>query len=184
MFRAKLPARGLVAALGLAAAAAAAAATGACRDVTAPEQDPTTVKYSDSLVAQLGLNIATFTHDTSGVYYKDIAVGSGTLVTKGATVGYYYTGYLANGRLFDTDTSLTSPLTFVVGGGGVIRGLDRGVIGMHALSRRVILIPPALGYGNQSQGTRIPAGSVLIFDVYLPTVTAPTTTTTTSRSPR
>lgn len=183
MFRAKLPARGLVAALGL-AAAATAAATGACRDVTAPVQDPTTVKYSDSLVAQLGLNIATFTHDTSGVYYKDVVPGSGTLVTKGATVGYYYTGYLADGRLFDTDTTLSSPLTFVVGGGGVIRGFDRGVIGMRTFGRRIIIIPPALAYGNQVQGTRIPAGSVLIFVVDLPTVTAPTTTSTTSRSPR
>lgn len=182
MFRANLPARGLVAAVGLAATAAAAAAIGACRDVTAPQQDPTTVKYSDSLVTLLGLNIATFTRDTSGVYYKDVAVGSGTVVVKGSTVSYYYTVYLADGRQVGTNETLPAPETFVVGSNNFIRGFDRGVIGMHAGSRRIVIIPPALGYGDKSQGTGIPAGSVLIYNLYLPAVTAPTTTTT-SRAP-
>lgn len=189
MFRATTPARrpGRAAAVALAAltaAVAGAAALGACRDLTAPEQDPTTVRYADSL----HIRFADFTRDTSGVYYQDLVVGSGLAAVTGSLVREYYTGYLTDGRLFDTNvnpTVTTQPDTFFVGSGSRIRGFDRGLVGVRAGGRRRLIIPPALAYGNRTVGRGIPAGSVLIFVVDVPAVVAPaTTTTTTARAPR
>ncbi len=156
----------------------AALAAAACRDVTAPTQDPTTVSYAPAL----NIRLSDFTRDTSGVYYRDIAVGSGTVAVSGDVIRYFYTGYLTDGRRFGSDISTTGvaavPDTFVVGKGGVIPGFERGLLGVRAGGRRRLIIPPALGYGNTSRGSGIPAGSILIFDVDVPAVVAPATTTT------
>lgn len=174
MFRTRTPARALVSALSAAVLAAG------CRDITSPAQDPTAVSYAPGL----NIRLADFTRDTSGVYYQDVAVGSGTAVVPNSTVSYYYTGYLADGRQFGTNTTQSSPTTFLLGTSPV-RGFNLGLLGVRAGGRRRLIIPPALAYGDRAQGTVIPAGSVLIFVVDVPAVTAPTTTTTTtSRAPR
>ena len=54
-----------------------------------------------------------------------------------------------------------------MGGGKVIKGWDRGVRGMKVGGRREIIVPPRLGYGNQSPSPLIPAGSTLVFVVDL-----------------
>ena len=72
-----------------------------------------------------------------------------------------YTGKLANGEQFDA-----GELTFILGAGDVIKGMDQGVMGMVAGEKRTVKIPPSLGYGNRAQGG-IPAGSELIFDFEL-----------------
>lgn len=151
----------------------------ACRDVTAPAQDPTTVTYAQGL----GIRLSDFTRDTSGVYYQDLAVGSGAVAVRNSTVSYFYTGYLADGRQFDSNVGATSPYTLVLGSGQAVRGFDRGLLGIAAGGRRRLIIPPALAYGNSAKGTAIPAGSILIFVVDVPAVTLPATaTTTTSRA--
>lgn len=146
-----------------------------CRDVTAPTQDPATVAYA----AALGLRLSDYTKDTSGVYYRDIAVGSGNVAVPKSTLTYYYTGLLTDGRQFDTNVNGVVR-SLVLGNGEVIRGLDRGLLGVRAGGRRYIIIPPALGYGNTSILTAIPAGSVLIFQIDVPSVTPPAATTTSS----
>ena len=168
--------------LALGAAFAAAVAL-ACRDVTAPTQDPRTVTYAPAL----NVNLANFALDTSGVYIQDVVVGSGNTAVPQSTVSLYYTGNLADGRQFDSNVNGSSPRAFVLGTGALIQGFDRGLLGVRAGGRRRIIIPPALGYGNSSRGTAIPAGSVLVFTVDVPGVTLPDTTTTTAsgeRSPR
>lgn len=162
--------------LGVLAVLALTVGVAACRDVTAPDQDPTTATYA----ATLGIRFSDYKKDTSGIYYLDVVVGSGLTVVPKSTVNYFYTGYLADGRRFDTNVG-GSALTTVVGSGGVIRGVDRGFLGMNQGGRRRLIIPPALGYGNKSLSTAIPAGSVLIFEIDAAGVTAPTTTT---RAPR
>ena len=175
MFRITVPAR----ALSLAVTSAVLAAAGvACRDITSPAQDPTAVTYAPAL----NIRLSDFTRDTSGVYYRDVVPGSGTTAGKGSTVSYFYTGYLTDGRQFRTNTSLTAPEQLVIGAYGGIRGFDRGMVGMATGGRRIVIIPPALAYGNQAQGTLIPAGSILIYVFDTPAVTAAPTTTTKSRA--
>jgi peptidylprolyl isomerase len=64
----------------------------------------------------------------------------------GDMVTIEYTGSLANGTVFDTNVNQT-PLTFIIGQGRVIQGLDEGVIGMNQGETRTLNIPVDKAYG-------------------------------------
>lgn len=161
----------------LATAVLATSVALACQEVTAPIQDPTTITYSG---IPGGVQISDYTRDTSGVYYLDVARGSGTKATKGSTLAVRYRGFLNDGRAFDSTATNATPFTFVLGQGQVIKGWDVGLLGVPAGTRRRLIIPPSLGYGSQSFRNRIPAGSVLIFEIDVESVTLPPPTTTPS----
>ncbi|MFJ1797781.1 FKBP-type peptidyl-prolyl cis-trans isomerase [Streptomyces sp. NPDC088180] len=102
---------------------------------------------------------------------RDLVVGDGPEAQPGRVVQVHYVGVtFASGREFDSSWGQDRPYKFAVGGGRVIKGLDRGVRGMKAGGRREIIVPPRLGYGKQSPSASIPAGSTLIFVVDLLTV--------------
>lgn len=157
-------------------AAMAVLATAACRDVTVPLQDPATVSYAPSL----NVALADFTKLPSGVYVDDVAIGSGAVVTDSSTVSIRYRGQLANGRVFDS-TSTGQPRSFDLR--TTIRGFQTGLAGARAGARRRLLVPPAQGYGSRTTG-RIPAGSVLVFEIDIDGVTTPTSTPSASALPR
>lgn len=99
---------------------------------------------------------------------RDLVVGDGPEARPGRVVQVHYVGVtFASGREFDSSWGQDRPFKFAVGGGRVIKGLDRGVRGMKAGGRREIIVPPRLGYGKQSPSASIPAGSTLIFVVDL-----------------
>lgn len=99
----------------------------------------------------------------------DEVVGSGPAVKNGDTVNVTYIGTLPNGTIFDQTKEGQPPFSFTVGQGQVIKGWDLGLIGMQAGGKRKIVIPPALGYGNQANGS-IPANSTLIFEIQLQSI--------------
>ena len=108
------------------------------------------------------------TKTASGLEYYDIKVGSGTVAEKGKTVSVHYTGWLINGKKFDSSLDRKSPFQFTLGGGQVIKGWDEGVAGMKVGGKRQLRIPPDLGYGARGVGNGlIPPNSALIFDVEL-----------------
>ncbi len=118
-----------------------------------------------SFAASLGVDIANSVQTSSGLYYRDILVGGGTEVpaTGSVVVNNNYEGYLRNGTRFDEGS-----FDFTTGVGDVIAGFDEGVRGMRVGGQRQIIVPPALGYGSQRNGS-IPGNSILVFFV---TVTA------------
>lgn len=155
---------------------AVATVAGACRDLPFAPQSPTTVAYADTL----RINLANYQKTTSGVYYRDLAVGSGPVVTDSSTVGVIYRGYLANGYVFNPAT--TQPVTFDLRTREP--GFRDGLVGARGNSRRLLIVPPSLGYGNRTAGNnKIPAGSVLLFDVNISSVTTPSSTPT-ARAPQ
>jgi peptidylprolyl isomerase len=104
----------------------------------------------------------------SGLKYFDYVVGEGDMPVKGKEVSVHYTGWLANGKKFDSSYDRNQPLTFPLGMGRVIKGWDEGVSTMRVGGKRQLIIPPELGYGNKEVGGGlIPANSTLIFDVEL-----------------
>jgi len=103
--------------------------------------------------------------DTSGLVVQDQVVGTGAEATVGNTVSVNYTGKLQNGTVFDTSVG-KAPIEFPLGGGYVIPGWDQGLVGMKVGGKRLLIIPPSLGYGSQDYGP-IPANSTLIFEVEL-----------------
>jgi FKBP-type peptidyl-prolyl cis-trans isomerase len=102
----------------------------------------------------------------SGVQYWDITPGTGAVATSGKKVTVHYTGWLTNGKKFDSSVG-KQPFTFKLGAGEVIQGWDDGVAGMKVGGKRQLRIPPNLGYGSQGAGGVIPPNATLIFDVQL-----------------
>ena len=96
---------------------------------------------------------------------EDLVVGSGEEATPGRTVAVHYTGYLTDGRRFDT-TAGKAPFEFKLGAGQVIRGWDQGVVGMKVGGKRKLTVPPDLGYGERGMGG-IPSRSTLLFEIEL-----------------
>ena len=103
-----------------------------------------------------------------GLQYWDITVGTGTQANAGKTVKVNYTGWLTNGKKFDSSVDRGTPFSFKLGAMQVIKGWDEGVAGMKVGGKRQLKIPPELGYGAQGVGGGlIPPNSTLIFDVEL-----------------
>ena len=117
-----------------------------------------------TFASTLGVNLAASTRTTNGVFYRDITVGTGPVVTDGQSVSVRYTGYLSGGTSFGTNVNDPGPYTFRLGRGQVIAGWDEGLIGVRVGGTRQLIIPSRMGYGNQPNGP-IPANSVLVFTV-------------------
>ncbi len=101
------------------------------------------------------------TRTSSGLYYQELAVGTGATAAAGDSARVTYSGWLSNGTLFDSGS-----FPFRLGAGDVIPGFDEGVIGMKAEGKRRLVIPPDLGYGKQGRGS-IPGSATLVFEVDL-----------------
>ena len=101
---------------------------------------------------------------------QDIKVGAGASVVTGKKVAVLYKGWLTDGTVFDqtktNEQNEPQPFVFTPGTGQVIAGWEQGIIGMKVGGIRRLVLPPAAGYGNQTQGS-IPPNSVLIFDIQL-----------------
>ena len=103
----------------------------------------------------------------SGLKYFDMVVGRGPSPQKGSIVSVLYTGYLREGKKFDSSVDRKQPFVFALGQGQVIKGWDEGIATMKKGGKRKLIIPPDLGYGPRGFGNIIPPNSELIFDVEL-----------------
>jgi FKBP-type peptidyl-prolyl cis-trans isomerase len=103
----------------------------------------------------------------SGLKYEDVKQGSGDTATAGKMVSVHYTGWLTDGRKFDSSKDRGQPFEFPLGGGRVIKGWDEGVQGMKVGGVRKLTIPADLAYGSRGAGGVIPPNATLVFEVEL-----------------
>ena len=100
-----------------------------------------------------------------GMKVWDVTVGDGAETKPGATVKVHYTGWLLNGKVFDSSKKRNQPISF--GLHQVIKGWTDGVPGMKPGGVRRLLIPPEMAYGKRGAGSDIPPDSTLIFEIEL-----------------
>jgi FKBP-type peptidyl-prolyl cis-trans isomerase len=101
----------------------------------------------------------------SGLQYKILREGTGTLPADTSTVTVHYRGRLINGVVFDESYGRGEPTTFRLN--QVIKGWTEGLQLMKVGAKFEFYIPNNLAYGEQPAGQLIPPGSMLIFEVEL-----------------
>lgn len=98
----------------------------------------------------------------------DLKQGTGAPVKAGDQLTVNYVGVVyKTGKQFDASYDSGQPFPFQLGGGMVIPGWDKGVVGMKVGGRRQLIIPPVLAYGAQGSPPKIPPNAALIFDIDL-----------------
>ena len=104
----------------------------------------------------------------------DVVTGEGAAAQAGQDVVVHYTGWLfepdaadQKGTKFDSSVDRAQPFVFPLGGKRVIAGWDEGVAGMQIGGKRILIIPPEMGYGANGAGGVIPPNATLLFEVEL-----------------
>lgn len=108
--------------------------------------------------------------DSTGALFGDLVKGTGAELGANQKAAVYYKGWLTDGTMFDqsragSDGKLQA-FTFTLGAHEVISGWEQGVAGMKVGGKRLIIVPPSVGYGATGQGP-IPGNAVLVFEVEL-----------------
>ena len=121
-------------------------------------------------------------HDPSGVVVIVEEEGTGSRPVSGSVIYTNYTGYLLDGSVFDTnleDVAKANDIfqeernydifSFFLGQntsqGGAIQGFSLGFQRLRSGSKATIIIPSPYGYRDNENIPRVPANSVLVFDV-------------------
>jgi len=138
------------------------------------EDSPTQVQFQiieeTEFADSLGVDLPSMTLTSTGVYWKDLVVGTGDAATWGTTPFVTYKGWLADGTLFDAGS-----FDFPMGNNQVVGGFEDGLLNTRAGGTRLMVIPPNRGYAGQtiydSRGNvAIPGGSILVFEVTVDSV--------------
>ena len=119
---------------------------------------PWDVKSTDTVTTASGLQyiVVEKTKNTDAV-----------IPQSGQTVDVHYTGFLLNGKVFDSSVERGQPFSFELGQGRVIKGWDEGLALMQVGDKLRLIIPSSLGYGPNGAGGQIPPNATLVFDVEL-----------------
>ena len=97
---------------------------------------------------------------------QDIVKGKGPAAKPGDTVTVQYVGVnFSNGFEFDSSWDSGAAFPVPLGAGQVIEGWDRGLVGIKKGGRRMLTIPPEMGYGAEGYPPDIPPNETLVFVV-------------------
>ncbi|HUQ82905.1 MAG TPA: FKBP-type peptidyl-prolyl cis-trans isomerase [Gemmatimonadaceae bacterium] len=137
----------------------------ACDLSTAPNVPDPIDPAVDTYATSLGINIASMTKTTSGLYFKDKTVGTGTAAVVNDSISFNYTLWLTNGTQVETSVGSSGVRpSFKIGDPGIIRGFSEGFIGMKPGGVRTLVVPAALGYGSRGKAPVQPNANI-IFEI-------------------
>ncbi len=117
-------------------------------------------KYLDENAGKEGVNST-----ESGLQFKVLTQGTGTIPSRTDHVRVHYTGKLVDGTVFDSSVARGEPAEFPVN--GVIPGWIEALTLMPVGSKWELTIPQNLAYGERGAGASIPPFSTLVFEVEL-----------------
>ena len=122
---------------------------------------------------EAAMESAPVTQTIDGLQITDLIVGDGATAESGQTIVVHYTGWLYDptqpdnkGSKFDSSVDRGQPFEFPLGAGRVIKVWDQGFSGIQVGGKRLLVIPPEMGYGSRGQGP-IPPNATLMFEVEL-----------------
>ena len=100
----------------------------------------------------------------TGLWYKIYTKGSGESAAEGKSATIKYKISLLDGTLcYDSDTE--GEKTFTIGRGGVVSGLEEGILLLNAGGKAKFIMPPHLAYGLPGDGNKIPKRAIIVYDV-------------------
>ncbi len=102
-----------------------------------------------------------------------LETGRGKLPKQGDILTLHYSGYLSDGRIFDSSVYRGDALEVVAGNGSLIPGWESTLMRMKAGERRTVFIPPHLAFGEDGFSGRIPPNDTVRFDIELLSVETP-----------
>jgi FKBP-type peptidyl-prolyl cis-trans isomerase FkpA len=114
---------------------------------------------------QLNIRLDSMIRRPSGLYVQDLQVGNGSVATRTRTAIVRYSGFLSNGKAFDS-----GEISVTLGTNKTIRAWEEGLLGMRVGGRRRLVVPPSLAYGSRGNGEVIPPNAVLVFEMELTSV--------------
>jgi peptidylprolyl isomerase len=105
------------------------------------------------------------TKTASGLLYKVLQEGTGSKPQAGSFVTVHYRGELLNGMVFDSSYDRKTPARFKIG--ELMPGWNEALLDMRKGEKRLLVVPPALGYGKQGASNVIPPNAYLVFEIEL-----------------
>jgi peptidylprolyl isomerase len=134
----------------------------------APDTEPQVrVPNATDLTAKPRVELPRDAEPPTALRRIDLVPGDGRAVRAGDRITVEYVGVSwSSGEQFDASWDNGQPFTLTLGAGQVIQGWDQGLVGMRVGGRRLLVIPPQLGYGAQPQGP-IAANETLVFVIDL-----------------
>jgi FKBP-type peptidyl-prolyl cis-trans isomerase len=103
----------------------------------------------------------------TGIRYIILREGEGPTPVPGDKVNVLYVGRLLNGKVFDQATEPDKPFTFRIRRDMVIEGWDQVLQLMKKGEKRLVIIPPEMGYGTRGQPPKIGRNQTLVFEIEL-----------------
>jgi FKBP-type peptidyl-prolyl cis-trans isomerase FkpA len=129
----------------------------------------------DTYATSLGVDIASMTKTSSGLYYKNKVVGTGVAAQSGDSVQVHFTLWLTNGtKVQSSKDGTTGPLRILLGDtsiNGAIPGFQEGVTGMQPGGIRQLVIPPQLAWGTAGRSPVQPNANVVFEIEYVSRIT-------------
>jgi peptidylprolyl isomerase len=153
----------LAAVASLLAACASSGSPAASSSATAavsPLPPPTGIVERTTFDPSLNVHLDSMARRASGLYVKDLRMGTGSVALRGKSVVVRYIGWLPSGKQFDQ-----GEITVTLGSNKTIPAWEEGLLGMRVGGVRQLVVPPNLGYGEKGAGADIPPNSVLVFEM-------------------
>lgn len=135
------------------------------------EKPKTQTESAAEFLTSQGHDVKKAYQTESGLWIIDLEEGEGASPQPTSTVECHYTGWLVNGKKFDSSRDRGEPTQFPLN--RVIKGWTEGVSGMKVGGRRILVIPYELAYGEAGRRGAIPGHAMLIFDIELVSIPKP-----------
>src|SRR4051794_12698733 len=97
-----------------------------------------------------------------------LTTGTGPVVKAGDLLVANYLGQIWRGKVFDNSYDHHVAAGFPIGIGKVLKGWDASLVGLHAGSRTLLVVPPDQGFGPQGNpqvGTKATDTLVFVIDI-------------------